>query len=56
MKRLYACSQEKLRCPKVEMESYVQAVDLERCETRPAFPFAFGRHAQNTVLIVSPPG
>jgi len=41
---------------KFEMESCVHAVDLERYETRPEFPFALGRHAQNTVLIVPPRG
>jgi hypothetical protein len=39
---------------KFEVESCVHAVDLERYETRPEFPF--GRQAQNTVLILSPRG
>ena len=41
---------------KFEVESCVHAVDLERYETRPEFPFALARHAQNTVLILSPRG
>ena len=41
---------------KFEMESCVHAVDLERYETRPEFPFALARHAQNMVLIVPPRG
>ena len=53
MKRLCACSQEKLRCPKVEMESYVQAVDLERYARRAPFPLALGRHAQNAIIKAS---
>ena len=53
MKRLCACSQEKLRCPKVEMESYVQAVDLERYERRAPFPLALGRHAQNAIILIA---
>ena len=47
---------ETLAVQKIKAEPCSHAVDLERYETRPAFPFAFGRHAQNTVLIVSPPG
>ena len=50
--RLCACSQEKLRCPRVEMESCVHAVDLERYERRAPFPLALGRHAQNAIILI----
>jgi hypothetical protein len=52
MKRLCAYSQEKLRCAKVEMESCVHAVGLERYERRPAFLFALARHALNTIIYL----
>ena len=39
-----------------QMESCSHVADLEGYETRPAFPFALVRHAQNTVLIVPPCG
>ena len=53
---LHLQPRETLVVQKIKAEPCSHAVDLERYETRPAFPFAFGRHAQNTVLIVSPPG
>ena len=47
---------ETLVVQEIKMEPCSHAFDLDRYETRPAFPFAVGRHAHNTVLIVSPPG
>ena len=47
---------ETLVVQKIKTEPCSHAVDLERYETRPAFPFALGRHAQNTVLIIPPCG
>lgn len=41
---------------KFEMESSVHSIAFERYETRAEFPFALGRQAQNTILIVLPQG